>query len=94
MPATDAGKTSGRRSISRPRFLSPKSKHSSISADRESINESRIDFYIVTDRQKMVKIRLDSQNFQPTWWLSPAVGTQVTHGIHLIKKLYIFLNYI
>ena len=31
MPATDAGKTSGRRSISRPRFLSPKSKHSNYS---------------------------------------------------------------
>ena len=39
MPATDAGETSGRRSISRPRFLSPKSKHSSISADLESLNQ-------------------------------------------------------
>ena len=28
-----------RRSISRPRFLSPKSKHSNISADRESLNQ-------------------------------------------------------
>ena len=33
------GETSGRRSISRPRFLSPKSKHSNISADRESLNQ-------------------------------------------------------
>ena len=39
MPATDAGETSGRRSISRPQFLSPKSKHSNISADRESLNQ-------------------------------------------------------
>ena len=39
MPATDTGETSGRRSISRPRFLSPKSKHSNISADRESLNQ-------------------------------------------------------
>ena len=37
MPATDAGETSGRRSIGRPRFLCPKSKHSNISADRESL---------------------------------------------------------
>ena len=35
----DAGETSGRRSISRPRSLSPKSKHSNISADRESLNQ-------------------------------------------------------
>ena len=34
----DAGETSGR-SISRPRVLSPKSKHSNISADRESLNQ-------------------------------------------------------
>ena len=39
MPATDAGETSGRRSISRPRSLSPKGKHSNISADRESLNQ-------------------------------------------------------
>ena len=30
MPATDVGETSGKRSISRPQFLSPKSKHSNI----------------------------------------------------------------
>ena len=42
MPATDAGETSGRRSISRPRFLNPKSKHSNISADRESLNQKKL----------------------------------------------------
>ena len=39
MPATDAGETSGRRSISIPRFLRPKSKHSNISAHCESLNQ-------------------------------------------------------
>ena len=36
MLATDTGETSGRRSISRPRSLSPKGRHSNISADRKS----------------------------------------------------------
>ena len=45
MTATDAGETSGRRSISRPRFLSPKSKHSNISADRESLNRKYLYFF-------------------------------------------------
>jgi hypothetical protein len=39
MPATDAGETLGRRSINRPRVLSPKSKHTNISADREGLNQ-------------------------------------------------------
>ena len=51
MSATDAGETSVRRSISRPRFLSPKSKHSNISADRESLNQ-----YIKYKARKNTKI--------------------------------------
>ena len=42
MPATDAGETSGSRSISRPRSLSPKGKQSNTSADRESINQNMV----------------------------------------------------
>ena len=40
MPAIDVGETSGRKSISRPRSLSPKGKHSNISVDRESLNQN------------------------------------------------------
>ena len=48
MPATDAGETSGSRSISRPQSLSPKGKHSNISADGESLNQyAHTMFYIV-----------------------------------------------
>jgi hypothetical protein len=47
MPATDAGEMSGR-SISRPRFLSLKSKHSNISANRESLNS---ELFIITNTQ-------------------------------------------
>ena len=38
-PASVSGETSGSRSIRRPRYLSPKGKHSNIIADRESLNQ-------------------------------------------------------
>ena len=46
MLATDAGEMSGR-SISRRRFSSPESKHSNISADRESLNQNIIIIIII-----------------------------------------------
>ena len=56
MPATDAGETSGRRSISRPRFLSPKSKHSNTSTDRESLNQYKKDYLLKKELLKIYEV--------------------------------------